>query len=366
MRILTGIQPSGTPHIGNYFGAMRQIINIQEKGETFVFLADYHSLTTSPEPEQLRKNVFELALNFLSCGVNTEKNTVLFRQSDVPEVCELTWILNNVTPVGLLERAHSYKDKIAKGFAPNNGLFSYPVLMASDILLYQSNLVPVGKDQKQHLEITRDIAIKFNNQYGDFSAPHYNTNKDVVDNNDADFYFARGAYDFDFAKLGVDYISYQDKHGATYIGSDGATATNKVDFKGTKPELFGVNLNIPVQQFNVFGEYWKNTTAPDALKDTAWNAGLSYGAANWKKPGTWDLSVAYNSVGNAVYFGDTGWQTNILDAVYKADRLKFWNAMGDVTLTKNVQLHAEYAFAADADKGADPDDAWTVSLNYKF
>ena len=138
MRILTGIQPSGTPHIGNYFGAMRQIINIQEKGETFVFLADYHSLTTSPEPEQLRKNVFELALNFLSCGVNTEKNTVLFRQSDVPEVCELTWILNNVTPVGLLERAHSYKDKIAKGFAPNNGLFSYPVLMASDILVYSS------------------------------------------------------------------------------------------------------------------------------------------------------------------------------------------------------------------------------------
>ena len=147
MRILTGIQPSGTPHIGNYFGAMRQIINIQEKGETFVFLADYHSLTTSPEPEQLRKNVFELALNFLSCGVNNEKNTVLFRQSDVPEVCELTWILNN-------------------------GLFSYPVLMASDILLYQSNLVPVGKDQKQHLEITRDIAIKFNNQYGDvFTIP---------------------------------------------------------------------------------------------------------------------------------------------------------------------------------------------------
>jgi len=167
MRILTGIQPSGTPHIGNYFGAMRQIAEIQEKGETFVFLADYHSLTTSPEPAQLRANVFELALNFLACGINTKNTTVLFRQSDVPEVCELSWILNNVTPVGLLERAHSYKDKIAKGFAPNNGLFSYPVLMASDILLYRSTLVPVGKDQKQHLEITRDIAIKFNNQYGE-------------------------------------------------------------------------------------------------------------------------------------------------------------------------------------------------------
>ena len=171
MRILTGIQPSGTPHIGNYFGAMRQVCSIQDKGETFIFLADYHSLTTSPDPEQLRQNVLELALNYLACGVDPEKS-VLFRQSEVPEVCELTWILNNVTPVGLLERAHSYTDKIAKGFSPNNGLFSYPVLMASDILIYGSNLVPVGKDQKQHLEITRDIAIKFNNQYGEiFTIP---------------------------------------------------------------------------------------------------------------------------------------------------------------------------------------------------
>ena len=171
MRILTGIQPSGTPHIGNYFGAMRQVCSIQDKGETFIFLADYHSLTTGPDPEQLRQNVLELALNYLSCGVDPQKS-VLFRQSDVPEVCELTWVLNNVTPVGLLERAHSYKDKIAKGFSPNNGLFSYPVLMASDILIYGSNLVPVGKDQKQHLEITRDIAIKFNNQYGEiFTIP---------------------------------------------------------------------------------------------------------------------------------------------------------------------------------------------------
>ena len=150
---------------------MRQIVASQEKGETFIFLADYHSLTTSPEPEQLRRNVQELALNYLACGVDPQK-AILFRQSDVPQVCELCWILNNVTPVGLLERAHSYKDKLAKGFAPNNGLFSYPVLMASDILIYRSDLVPVGKDQKQHLEITRDIAIKFNNRYGEiFTIP---------------------------------------------------------------------------------------------------------------------------------------------------------------------------------------------------
>ena len=201
---------------------------------------------------------------------------------------------------------------------------------------------------------------QFNSTFGDFAY-------DANDNNKSDFYFARGAYDFNFAKLGVDYIAYQDKHNVVEEGKYNAAGDKaKVDFEGTKPELFGVNLNIPVQQFNVFGEYWKNTTAPDKLEDTAWNAGLSYGAANWKKPGTWDLSVAYNSVGNGVYLGATGWQTNILDAVANAKQLKFWNAMGDVTLAKNVQLHAEYAFAADADQGADPDDAWSVSLNYKF
>ena len=201
---------------------------------------------------------------------------------------------------------------------------------------------------------------QFNSTFGDFAY-------DANDNNKSDFYFARGAYDFNFAKLGVDYIAYQDKHNVVEEGKINAAGDKaKVNFEGTKPELFGVNLNIPVQQFNVFGEYWKNTTAPSALEDTAWNAGLSYGAANWKKPGTWDLSVAYNSVGNGVYLGATGWQTNILDAVANAKQLKFWNAMGDVTLAKNVQLHAEYAFAADADQGADPDDAWTGSLNYKF
>ena len=166
MRILTGIQPSGIPHLGNYFGAMRQVCDLQDRGESFLFIADYHSLTTNPKAQDLRDRVANLALDFIACGVDLDK-TFFFRQSAVPEVCELAWILNTVTPVGLLERAHSYKDKIAKGFAPNNGLFSYPVLMAADILLYSANLVPVGKDQKQHLEITRDIAIKFNNEYGE-------------------------------------------------------------------------------------------------------------------------------------------------------------------------------------------------------
>ena len=165
-RILTGIQPSGIPHIGNYFGAMKQCIDLQNEGQTFLFIADYHALTTNPKPEDLHSRIERLAVDFLACGIDPEK-TVFFRQSDVPEVCELTWILNNIVGLGFLERAHSYKDKIAKGFTPNNGLFSYPVLMASDILIYQSNLVPVGKDQKQHLEMTRDIAVKFNQTYGD-------------------------------------------------------------------------------------------------------------------------------------------------------------------------------------------------------
>ena len=171
MRILSGFQPSGTLHLGNYFGAMLPNLEFQKLGESYLFIADYHALTTSPDPEALRQRVFDVALDFLACGLDVN-HTVFFRQSDVPEVAELMWILNTITTVGFLERAHSYKDKIAKGFMPNAGLFTYPVLMAADILLYQSDLVPVGKDQKQHLEITRDLAIRFNERYGEvFTVP---------------------------------------------------------------------------------------------------------------------------------------------------------------------------------------------------
>lgn len=169
MRILSGIQPSGKLHIGNYFGMMKQAVELQKRGETYLFIADYHSLTTNPTAADLRERVLEVAIDFLACGLDTEK-TCFFRQSEVPQVCELTWILNNICPMGLLQRAHSYKDKTARGFDATNGLFSYPVLMAADILIYQSNLVPVGKDQKQHLEITRDLAIKFNDRYGEIFA----------------------------------------------------------------------------------------------------------------------------------------------------------------------------------------------------
>ena len=165
MRILSGIQPSGALHLGNYFGMMKPAIELQEKGEAFYFIANYHSMTSLFDAEQRRKNTLEVALDFIACGLDP-KRTVFFRQSDVPEVTELTWLLTTVTPMGLLERAHGYKDKIAKGISPNHGLFAYPVLMAADILIYDSNVVPVGRDQKQHVEMTRDIAIKFNETYG--------------------------------------------------------------------------------------------------------------------------------------------------------------------------------------------------------
>ena len=171
---------------------------------------------------------------------------------------------------------------------------------------------------------------------------------DIAAVKSTDVYFAKGAYDFGFAKLNADYIADKDSE------ADART------------EIYGVGLNIPVQQFNVFGEYWNNTTAGDY--DTAWNAGLSYGKADWKKAGTWDLTVAYNDVDTNVYFGGSGLSTDILKTFKNASatNLTFWNALANVTLQKNVQLHAEYAFAGDAEVGADPEDAWTVSLNYKF
>src|SRR6266513_623981 len=165
MRILSGIQPSGVLHIGNYFGMMRQAIELQKEGETFYFIADYHALTSVRDPDVLRDNSRRVAIDFLACGLDPEKG-VLFRQSDVPQVTELAWILSTIAPMGLLERAHSYKDKLARGLAPMVGLFSYPVLMAADILIYDSDIVPVGKDQKQHIEMTRDLAGKMNEQFG--------------------------------------------------------------------------------------------------------------------------------------------------------------------------------------------------------
>lgn len=164
---LSGIQPSGRPHLGNYFGAIRQHIQLQEEdGESFYFIADYHALTTSREPEKLREAVLDVAVTYLALGLDPER-AVLFRQSDVKEVTEIAWLLSCVTGVGLLERAHSYKDKIAHGIKPSVGLFTYPVLMAADILAYDTTQVPVGRDQVQHVEMAQDMAGSFNAAYGD-------------------------------------------------------------------------------------------------------------------------------------------------------------------------------------------------------
>jgi tryptophanyl-tRNA synthetase len=171
LRVLSGIQPSGRLHIGNFFGATRQHLQLQVDHDCFYFIADYHALTSNPKPADVAQYTLDVTMDYIALGLDVEK-TVFWRQSDVPEVTELTWLLSCVTPMGLLQRCHSFKDKVAQGLSPNHGLFAYPVLQAADILIYKSDLVPVGADQKQHIEVTRDIAIRFNNNYGEiFTVP---------------------------------------------------------------------------------------------------------------------------------------------------------------------------------------------------
>ena len=165
MRVLSGIQPSGALHLGNYFGMMSRMVRYQSENDLFCFIANYHAQTTIPTAQTLSENTFNATCDFLALGIDPEIST-FWVQSDVPQVTELMWILSSLTSVGSLDRATSYKDKIAQGIKPNAGLYSYPILMAADILLFDAELVPVGKDQKQHLEMTRDIAIRFNNSFG--------------------------------------------------------------------------------------------------------------------------------------------------------------------------------------------------------
>ena len=181
-RILSGAQPSGQLHIGNYFGVIERMIQFQNESELFCFVANYHSMTSINDKVKLEANTREAFIDLLALGIDPDQST-FWVQSHVPEVTELAWILSNFASVGLMQRSTSYKDKIANGLKPNMGLFSYPILMASDILLFQSEIVPVGKDQKQHLEMTRDIAIKFNNSFGEiFTIPEIEIDKsnDIV------------------------------------------------------------------------------------------------------------------------------------------------------------------------------------------
>lgn len=180
MRVFTGIQPSGDLHIGNYFGSIKQMVDAQQNAETFAFIANYHAMSSGNGGERLAGLTMQSAIDFLALGIDPERST-FWVQSDVKEVLELYWVLSAFTPMGLLERAHSYKDKTAKGIAANHSLFSYPVLMAADILLFSPDIVPVGKDQIQHVEIARDIAIKFNNAYGDiFKLPEFKVEESVA------------------------------------------------------------------------------------------------------------------------------------------------------------------------------------------
>jgi len=166
MRVLSGTQPSGQLHVGNYFGAIRQYVALQEKGhECYYFIANYHALTSLRDKDELEAVTLHVAMGYLALGIDPDRS-VFFLQSDVPQVAELAWILNCICPVGLMEKGTSYKDKVARGLAPNMGLFDYPVLQAADIVIYDANLVPVGADQKQHIEMTRDIAGKFNREFG--------------------------------------------------------------------------------------------------------------------------------------------------------------------------------------------------------
>lgn len=180
MKVLAGIQPSGDLHIGNYFGSIKKMVDRQKTDNVYAFIANYHAMTSVSDGERLASLTMQAATDFLSLGIEPEK-TMFWVQSDVKEVLELYWILSQLTPMGFLERAHSYKDKVAKGINAHHSLFSYPVLMAADILLFDSEIVPVGKDQIQHLEIARDIAVRFNNEYGDtFHLPEYQVDDEVA------------------------------------------------------------------------------------------------------------------------------------------------------------------------------------------
>ena len=179
-RVLSGIQPSGSLHIGNYFGMMKPMIEMQDRHELFCFIVNYHAMTSLHDGEELKKNTLDAAMDFLALGLDPEK-CFFWVQSDVPEGVELSWILSCHTSLGLLERSHSYKDKVARGLVPNTGLYTYPVLMAADILLYNAEIIPVGKDQKQHIEITRDIAERFNHTYGEiFVLPEPQISDDIA------------------------------------------------------------------------------------------------------------------------------------------------------------------------------------------
>jgi len=260
MRILSGIQPSGTLHLGNYFGMMKPAIELQEKGDAYYFIADLHALTTVRDPAALRANGRGLAVDFLACGLDPARS-VFFRQSDVPAVTELAWILSTVTPMGLLERCHSFKDKTSRGLGATHGLFAYPVLMAADILIYDSDLVPVGRDQKQHLEVTRDIAIKINEIYGDvFKLPEPSIREDTA------------------IVPGLDGAKMSKSYGNT-IEIFAPENVLKKKVMGIKTDSTPVESPKPVESSSILGLYKLVASEADyrAMESDFLNGGVGYG-----------------------------------------------------------------------------------------
>ncbi len=260
MRVLSGIQPSGNLHIGNYFGMMKRMIEYQADHELFCFIVNFHALTSTFDAERLRRQTYDAICDFLALGLDPEKS-VFWVQSDVPEVTEATWYLSNITGMGLLERCHSYKDKLAKGIPASHGLFSYPVLMAADILLYGADRVPVGKDQKQHVEVARDIAIRFNNTYGQiFTIP------------EADI-------DTNLATIpGLDGQKMSKSYGNTIeIFIDEASLKQKI--MSIKTDSTPVNEPKPIEGNVLFDLYslFLDEAGREALKDRFLTPGLKYG-----------------------------------------------------------------------------------------
>ncbi|MBT5016452.1 tryptophan--tRNA ligase [Candidatus Peregrinibacteria bacterium] len=262
-RVLSGVQPSGHPHIGNYLGAMKRHVAHQEEFESFIFIANYHALTTTRDGQTLRDFTTELALDYLAIGLNPEKTT-LFRQSDVPEHTELAWILSCITPMGVLERCHAWKDaETKKKKEPSAGLFTYPVLMAADILMYKPDLVPVGKDQKQHVEVTRDLALKFNNLYGEtFPLPEPSINEEVQ------------------TVVGTDGEKMSKSYGNT-IALFGDDAQLKKEIMGIVTNSTPLEEPMDFENCNVFKLYSYFATPEEiqTLKDKYQAGGFGYGNA---------------------------------------------------------------------------------------
>jgi tryptophanyl-tRNA synthetase len=277
VRVLSGIQPSGHLHIGNYFGMMKRMVENQEQHELFCFIVNLHALTTVFDAERLRRQTYEAICDFLALGLDPQK-AVFWIQSDVPEVAELTWYLSNVTGMGLLERSHSYKDKLAKGIPASHGLFAYPVLMAADILGYGANRVPVGKDQKQHVEIARDIALRFNSTYGEtFVIPEPDIETDLA------------------TVPGLDGQKMSKSYGNTLeIFASEADLRQKV--MGIKTDSTPVNEPKPIEGNILFDLYalFLDDAGKTALKDRFLTPGLKYGEVKKELFGViWEYFAPY-------------------------------------------------------------------------